>query len=82
MDIRMPNTNGLAATTTICTDPDLSATRVLILTTFETDEYVARPSARAPAASSARTSPPTHCSTASAPSPPATPSCPPRPPEP
>jgi DNA-binding NarL/FixJ family response regulator len=42
MDIRMPGTNGLAATTAICADPRLSATRVLILTTFETDEYVAR----------------------------------------
>jgi DNA-binding NarL/FixJ family response regulator len=41
MDIRMPGTNGIAATTTICADPDLPATRVLILTTFETDEYVA-----------------------------------------
>ena len=42
MDIRMPRVNGLAATTTICADPALSGTRVLILTTFETDEYVAR----------------------------------------
>ena len=42
MDIRMPGTNGLDATTAICADPRLSATRVLILTTFETDEYVAR----------------------------------------
>jgi DNA-binding NarL/FixJ family response regulator len=42
MDIRMPGTNGLAATTAICADPGLSATRVLILTTFETDEYVAK----------------------------------------
>jgi DNA-binding NarL/FixJ family response regulator len=42
MDIRMPGTDGLAATAAICGDPDLSATRVLILTTFETDEYVAR----------------------------------------
>jgi DNA-binding NarL/FixJ family response regulator len=42
MDIRMPRTNGLAATTAICADPSLSATRVLILTTFETDEYVAK----------------------------------------
>ncbi|MFI0372128.1 response regulator [Actinomadura sp. 1N219] len=42
MDIRMPRTNGLDATTAICADPELSATRVLILTTFETDEYVAR----------------------------------------
>lgn len=42
MDIRMPGTNGLAATTAICSDARLAATRVLILTTFETDEYVAR----------------------------------------
>jgi DNA-binding NarL/FixJ family response regulator len=42
MDIRMPGTDGLAATTAICADPSLAATRVLILTTFETDEYVAQ----------------------------------------
>ncbi|MEV1025166.1 response regulator transcription factor [Streptomyces sp. NPDC050264] len=42
MDIRMPGTDGLAATATICADPDLSGTRVLILTTFEIDEYVAQ----------------------------------------
>ncbi|WP_330307834.1 MULTISPECIES: response regulator transcription factor [unclassified Streptomyces] len=42
MDIRMPGTDGLTATTAICADPDLSATRVLILTTFEIDEYVAQ----------------------------------------
>jgi DNA-binding NarL/FixJ family response regulator len=42
MDIRMPGTNGLAATAAICADPTLSGTRVLILTTFETDEYVAQ----------------------------------------
>ncbi|MFB7217740.1 response regulator [Streptomyces sp. NPDC056227] len=42
MDIRMPGIDGLAATTALCADPDLSGTRVLILTTFETDEYVAR----------------------------------------
>lgn len=42
MDIRMPGTDGLAATTAICADPSLSGTRVLILTTFETDEYVAK----------------------------------------
>ncbi|MDX3228996.1 response regulator transcription factor [Streptomyces sp. ME19-01-6] len=42
MDIRMPGTDGLAATAAICADPELSATRVLILTTFETDEYVAQ----------------------------------------
>ena len=42
MDIRMPGTDGLAATAVICADPDLATTRVLILTTFEIDEYVAQ----------------------------------------
>jgi DNA-binding NarL/FixJ family response regulator len=42
MDIRMPGLDGLAATQRICATPDLTGTRVLILTTFETDEYVAR----------------------------------------
>ncbi|QIS12672.1 response regulator transcription factor [Nocardia arthritidis] len=42
MDIRMPDLDGLAATQEICRDPDLQTTRVLILTTFELDEYVAR----------------------------------------
>ncbi|MFI0964076.1 response regulator [Streptomyces sp. NPDC021080] len=42
MDIRMPGTDGLTATTAICADPTLSDVRILILTTFETDEYVAR----------------------------------------
>ncbi|GAA1139266.1 DNA-binding NarL/FixJ family response regulator [Kitasatospora gansuensis] len=42
MDIRMPVLDGLAATEEICRDPALVDTRVLILTTFEIDEYVAR----------------------------------------
>ncbi|MFF7645639.1 response regulator [Streptomyces canus] len=42
MDIRMPGTDGLAATSVICAEPELSDTRVLILTTFEIDEYVAQ----------------------------------------
>lgn len=42
MDIRMPGVDGLAATATICADPDLADTRVLILTTFENDEHVAQ----------------------------------------
>lgn len=42
MDIRMPGTDGLTATLEICADPDLRATRVLILTTYETDEYIAQ----------------------------------------
>jgi DNA-binding NarL/FixJ family response regulator len=40
MDIRMPELDGLEATRRITTDPDLLATRVLVLTTFELDEYV------------------------------------------
>lgn len=40
MDIRMPELDGIAATAEICADPALAATRVLILTTFEEDEYV------------------------------------------
>ena len=42
MDIRMPGTDGLEATAAICADDELSGTKVLILTTFETDEYVAQ----------------------------------------
>jgi DNA-binding NarL/FixJ family response regulator len=42
MDIRMPGTDGLAGTSAICADPGLTATRVLILTTFETEDYVAQ----------------------------------------
>ncbi|MDQ1294516.1 MAG: Response regulator transcription factor [Actinomycetota bacterium] len=42
MDLRMPGTDGLTATETICADPELADTRVLILTTFENDEHVAR----------------------------------------
>ncbi|MFG2004850.1 response regulator [Spirillospora sp. NPDC048911] len=41
MDIRMPEVDGLTATSEICADPDLHA-RILILTTYETDEYVAQ----------------------------------------
>jgi DNA-binding NarL/FixJ family response regulator len=40
MDIRMPEMDGLVATRRITTDPALSQTRVLVLTTFELDEYV------------------------------------------
>jgi DNA-binding NarL/FixJ family response regulator len=40
MDIRMPEMDGLEATRVITTDPRLSDTRVLVLTTFELDEYV------------------------------------------
>jgi len=40
MDIRMPGTDGLAATRAIAADPGLADVRVVILTTFELDEYV------------------------------------------
>ncbi len=40
MDIRMPGTDGLAATRAIVGDERLSGIRIVILTTFELDEYV------------------------------------------
>lgn len=40
MDVRMPNLDGIEATRRITADPELSGTRVLILTTFDHDEYV------------------------------------------
>ncbi|MDT0344664.1 response regulator transcription factor [Streptomyces litchfieldiae] len=40
MDIRMPGMDGLAATRAIGADPALDEVRVVILTTFESDDYV------------------------------------------
>ena len=40
MDIRMPGTDGLAATRAIVTDPRLAGVHVVVLTTFDTDENV------------------------------------------
>jgi DNA-binding NarL/FixJ family response regulator len=40
MDIRMPGVDGLAATKTIIADDQLSEVRIVILTTFDLDEYV------------------------------------------
>jgi DNA-binding NarL/FixJ family response regulator len=40
MDIRMPELDGLAATRQITADESLAGVKVLILTTFEVDEYV------------------------------------------
>jgi DNA-binding NarL/FixJ family response regulator len=40
MDIRMPEVDGIEATRQIVADPALDDVRVLILTTFELDEYI------------------------------------------
>ncbi|MGH9000259.1 MAG: response regulator [Acidimicrobiia bacterium] len=40
MDIRMPGLDGLAATRAIAADERLSGVRIVILTTFDLDEYV------------------------------------------
>ena len=40
MDIRMPGRDGVSTTAAITADPALSATKVIVLTTFDVDEYV------------------------------------------
>jgi len=40
MDIRMPELDGIEATRAICSDPALNDTRVLVLTTFEDEDYI------------------------------------------
>jgi DNA-binding NarL/FixJ family response regulator len=40
MDIRMPEMDGLEATRLITADPTLASVRILVLTTFDLDEYV------------------------------------------
>ncbi len=40
MDVRMPGVDGIAATRLIANDSDLSELKVVILTTFEADEYI------------------------------------------
>jgi len=40
MDIRMPGMDGIEATRSITSDPRYASTRIVILTTFDLDEYV------------------------------------------
>ncbi|MGW1716716.1 response regulator [Streptomyces sp. NPDC002156] len=40
MDIRMPDLDGIEATRLIAADEDLAGVKVLVLTTYDTDEYV------------------------------------------
>ena len=40
MDVRMPVMGGIEALCAIAADPDLAGTRVVVITTFELDEYV------------------------------------------
>lgn len=40
LDIRMPRLDGLEVARRVCADPDLSATRVVMLSMFEMDDYV------------------------------------------
>jgi DNA-binding NarL/FixJ family response regulator len=40
MDVRMPKLDGLEALRRITADPELTGTRIVVLTTFELDEYV------------------------------------------
>lgn len=40
MDVRMPEVDGIEATRAVVDDPALASTRVLVLTTYEHDEYI------------------------------------------
>ena len=40
MDIRMPGSDGLTATRTLADDPDVAATKIIVLTTYDLDEYL------------------------------------------
>jgi DNA-binding NarL/FixJ family response regulator len=55
MDIRMPEVDGLEATRTITADSELTGVRIVILTTFDLDEYVFEAIRVGPRGSSSRT---------------------------
>jgi DNA-binding NarL/FixJ family response regulator len=78
MDIRMPVMGGLEATRRIIADPDVDGTRIIVLTTFEADEYIHQALRGGRAASCPRTRRPTICWTASRSWPGATACCRPR----
>jgi DNA-binding NarL/FixJ family response regulator len=40
MDIRMPGSDGLTATRALADDPDMAATKIIVLTTYDLDEYL------------------------------------------
>jgi DNA-binding NarL/FixJ family response regulator len=40
MDVRMPRLDGIEATAQICADSSLTGTRVVVVTTYEVDEYI------------------------------------------
>jgi len=40
MDVRMPRLDGIEATAQICADQSLADTRVVVVTTYEVDEYI------------------------------------------
>jgi DNA-binding NarL/FixJ family response regulator len=42
MDVRMPVLDGIAATERLAADPALAGTRVIVVTTYELDEYIHR----------------------------------------
>ena len=55
MDIRMPGLDGIQATRLILADPVTAHTRIIILTTFDLDEYVYEALRAGQAASCSRT---------------------------
>jgi DNA-binding NarL/FixJ family response regulator len=55
MDIRMPGSDGLAATKAITSDPDMASVRIIMLTTYQEDEQVFAALRLAPAGTWSRT---------------------------